>query len=94
MTVIEHDEPATVTLPNALDCEWAHQEREALLNIVESTAADDIALHCHEVEFIDSVGIGTLVSLHRRCRCLSKNLRIFGIKGQPLALVRQTSLAR
>ena len=94
MTVMDLVKLPLISLPNALDCEWAQQERETMLRCAERSPGDFVELQCSDVDFIDSAGIGLLVSLHRHCKSLNKILLLSGIKGQPLALVRQAGLDR
>jgi anti-sigma B factor antagonist len=49
-------------------------------------ADEDVILDFSKVEFVDSSGLGALVSLHKRLIINGRKLKIVGLRGQPLQL--------
>lgn len=77
-----HSQFQTLALPERLDFEEVHQsssEMESRLNAQQPTVLD-----LKEVQFIDSTGVGLLIRLQKRARCL----------GQPLLLANPSSNLR
>lgn len=48
----------------------------------------DVSLNLTSVPFIDSSGIGAIVFLFKRLRALDRNLKLIGVHGQPLELLK------
>ena len=59
--------------------------REQIDSLAE--AAGDVMLDLSRVSFIDSTGIGALVTLHKRLVAKGHRLRVLGLRGQPLQLL-------
>src|SRR5204863_2054590 len=61
-----------ITMPERLDFETVHRDREAL----EQAVAPDKAclVELGKVEFIDSTGVGLLIRLQKRARSLGQQL--------------------
>ncbi|MGO9547391.1 MAG: STAS domain-containing protein [Rhodomicrobium sp.] len=67
-----------------LDSEYVGLFREQIESLAE--ANEDVVLNVSGVSFIDSSGIGVLVSLHRRLFARGYRLKVSGLRGQPLQL--------
>ncbi|MFZ0570145.1 MAG: STAS domain-containing protein [Rhodomicrobium sp.] len=52
-----------------------------------SSAQEDVVLNLSGVSFVDSCGIGALVSLHKRLLSRGHRLKVMGLRGQPLQLL-------
>ncbi len=52
-----------------------------------SGAQEDVVLNFSRVSFVDSCGIGALVSLHKRLLARGHRLKVMGLRGQPLQLL-------
>ncbi len=69
---------------DALGCSKIRPELEALA----STAQLHIVLDIHQINFIDSSGIGAIVFLFKRLKAQQRSLEIVGAQGQPQELLK------
>jgi len=67
------------------DAEYVDRFRTQIRSLAE--AQEDVVLNLSRVNFVDSCGIGALVSLHRRLVARGHGLKVVGARGQPLQLL-------
>lgn len=80
-------------LDGALDADGALALRpgfEALGN----DSRQDVVLDLSRVTYLDGAGIGAVAYLYKRLAAKGRNLRLQGVIGQPLAMLRQLGLGR
>ncbi len=82
-----------VFLEEACDAPVADELRYVIEEIINNTQAD-ITFHFSTVGRMDSSGIGALIFLHRRLLLQGRRMRLDGLGGQPLELVRLIRLDR
>ncbi len=66
------------------DAEYVGLFRTQIESLAE--AQEDVVLNLSRVGFVDSCGIGALVSLHKRLVARGLRLKVNGLRGQPLQL--------
>lgn len=66
------------------DAEYLGNYREQIDSLAQ--AQEDVVLNLSGVNFVDSCGIGALVSLHRKLLARGHRLKVMGLRGQPLQL--------
>jgi len=66
------------------DAEYVDHYRAQIDSL--AAAQEDVVLNLSRVSFVDSCGIGALVSLHRRLVANGHRLKVLGLRGQPLQL--------
>jgi anti-anti-sigma factor len=66
------------------DTPYLKQFGEQIQSLAEAT--EDVMLDLSRVNFVDSSGIGALVTLHKRLVSRGHRLRVSGLRGQPLQL--------
>jgi anti-anti-sigma factor len=67
-----------------LDAEYGGKLRAQIEALAD--AQEDVELDLSSVCFVDSCGIGAIVSLHRRLLARGRRLKVTGLRGQPLQL--------
>lgn len=67
-----------------LDGEFVESFRAELASL--GRAQEDVVLNLSRVGFVDSCGIGALVTLHRKLVASGHRLKVMGLRGQPLQL--------
>ncbi len=66
------------------DTEYVGLFRAQIESLAE--AQEDVVLNLSRVGFVDSCGIGALVSLHQKLVARGLRLKVSGLRGQPLQL--------
>ncbi len=66
------------------DTEYVGLFRAQIESLAE--AQEDVVLNLSRVGFVDSCGIGALVSLHKKLVARGLRLKVSGLRGQPLQL--------
>ncbi len=82
-----------LTIQGTLDALTAPDLRPTLDAIV-ADARKRIALDLSGLRLIDSSGVGALVSLLKRARAYGGDVRVLGLRDQPLAIFRLLQLHR
>lgn len=77
----------------ALDMDGAPQLRLALLDLID-VDAPLVIVDVEAVDFIDSVGLGALVSALKRTRTAGGELRLVGVRSHMERVLRVTGLHR
>jgi len=77
----------------ALDMDGAPQLRLALLDLIDGDSPL-VIVDVEAVDFIDSVGLGALVSALKRTRTAGGELRLVGVKSHMERVLRVTGLHR
>jgi len=67
-----------------LDVTYLSRLRPHIERLAE--AEEDVILDLSRVEFVDSSGLGALVTLHKRLASRGHQLKVVGLRGQPLQL--------
>lgn len=90
----EDDGPSTVLrVRGSLDAVTAADLRPRLETLL-AEGRTQLTLDLGALELIDSVGVGVLVSLHKRCADAGGELRVTGLREQPLGIFRLLRLDR
>lgn len=76
--------PMKCDIDGEFDAGYLDRFRERIDSLAE--APGDVMLDLSCVTFVDSTGIGALVTLHKRLAARGRRLRVFGLRGQPLQL--------
>jgi len=76
-----------LSLSGAFDAAEVDKLR-ADLDYLTSSHHDCIVLALHNVDFMDSSGIGAIVFLYKRLSTRGRSLRLCGVQGQPLKFLR------
>ena len=80
-----HSGNAAVTpMKYEIDEEFNAWYRERIESLAE--APGDVMLDLSRVTYVDSSGVGALVTLHKRLIARGHRLKISGLRGQPLQL--------
>jgi anti-sigma B factor antagonist len=82
---------ATVLLKDKIYVNDASLLRDDLLEIMEK-GVTDLRLDLSELNYIDSSGLGTLVTINKRTREKKGRLVLTGVQGLPLDLIKRTRL--
>lgn len=77
LRVQHHDDRAVVHVGGEIDLATCQQLRDALASLVDG-GVDEVVVDLERVTFLDSSGIGVLISTHRRIREHGGSLRLFG----------------
>jgi len=83
----------TLKIDGTLDALTAPELRPTLDQLV-SEARKSITVDLSSLRLIDSSGVGALVSLLKRARAYGGEVRITGLKDQPLAIFKLLQLNR
>jgi len=75
----------TYLVDGNLDADYVDRFRTKLDSL--GNTAGDVVLDLSRVNFIDSCGIGAVVSLHKRLLAKGRKLKVIGLRGQPLQLL-------
>jgi anti-sigma B factor antagonist len=67
---------ATVRVTGELDCATASKLRAAITVLINRGDVEAIGLDLRGLDFLDSVGVGTLVVAHRICQQVGVRLRL------------------
>ena len=76
-----------LSLSGDMDAQGCSQIRPILEEIVATVQTKNVLLDLHNVEFIDSSGIGAIVYLFKRLKAQHQSLVIRGVHGQPKELM-------
>jgi anti-sigma B factor antagonist len=74
----------THEIDDDLDAAYVSRVRPYIDHLAQ--ADEDVILDLSKVEFVDSSGLGALVSLHKRLISNGRKLKVVGLRGQPLQL--------
>ncbi|GAA2037233.1 STAS domain-containing protein [Terrabacter terrae] len=88
--VSESDGVATVRLSGEIDTYTVPEVRRAFDKVVATTGAK-VVVDLRDVTFLDSSGIGAIISLHRRVVAAGARLELV-CTGMPLQLMRLMSI--
>ncbi|PHP67443.1 anti-anti-sigma factor [Zhengella mangrovi] len=83
--------PTTITIEGDLDAARIATMRPEMDFIAGSDA--DVLFDMTRCRFIDSSGVGAIVYLHKRMRARGYRIRLEGLQGQPLKLLRHLGIA-
>lgn len=81
-----------IHLQGELDMSNANSFKEELIEGMISNSKVNIALDFSKLEYIDSSGLGVVVSLHKRCKINGGRLAIYGVNETLTRLFKLTSL--
>ncbi len=90
---IDSGDDTTLKIDGTLDALTAPELRPALDQIV-ADGRKAITVDLSSLRLIDSSGVGALVSLLKRVRAYGGEVRISGLKDQPLAIFKLLQLNR
>lgn len=76
-----------ISLKGELDAHGCHIVRNDFDSLSEETRAQHITLEMYDVTFMDSSGIGAIVSLFKRLKSRWKTLSVTEVRGQPRELM-------
>ena len=82
--------PMKCDIDGNFDAGYLDQFREQIDSLAE--APEDVMLDLSRVTFVDSTGIGALVTLHKRLVARGHRLKVSGLRGQPLQLFMNLKL--
>ena len=90
-----HSEPGLVRLHlrGGLDSEASRTIHDSLAALA-AVDAHEVVIDLSHVTFIDGSGLGALSFLFKRLTARGRRLRLAGVSGQPLAMLRHLGLAR
>ena len=74
-----------------LDSESVAQLRSVVMDVIE-TAAGGHVIDCSGLEFVDSSGVGLLVSMFKQARAFRQPLVLAGLQGQPLETLQMLKI--
>jgi|SRR6056297_867835 len=83
---------AVVDMSGELDMSNAIEFKNEIINELVSKGEINIALNFENMEYIDSSGLGVIVSLHKRCKLNGGRLAICSLNDTLLRLFKLTSL--
>ena len=83
---------AVFTLENPLDCETADSFKEKIYELVESGYIY-LVLDFKDVDFVDSMGLGTLLSSLKQVRKAGGDIRLCSLKERVRTLLDLTCLS-
>ncbi|HNW46786.1 MAG TPA: STAS domain-containing protein [Thermotogota bacterium] len=92
LKVNEENGWSIVHMQDELDMSNSNQFKEEVIRVLIENGKTHVALDFSSLEYIDSSGLGTVVSLHKRCKMNGGKLVIFGISQTLLKLFKLTSL--
>ena len=82
---------ATVFLKDKIYVSDASLLRDDILEIIDQ-GATDLRMDLSGLSYIDSSGLGTLVTINKRVKEKNGRLVLFGAQGLPLELIKRTRL--
>ena len=82
--------PMKCDIDGHFDSGYLDKFREQIDSLAE--APEDVMLDLSRVTFVDSTGIGALVTLHKRLVARGHKLKVSGLRGQPLQLFMNLKL--
>ena len=77
------DRERVVTLSGELDAATARDVRESLTELIATAPGTVVVLDLHELEFIDSTGLGLLVGAQKQARDVGRDL-VLGSPRRPV----------
>lgn len=86
-SVSQHGDATVVRIGGRLDVRTAGDVRQRLVALVEQGAAR-VVLDLSPLEWIDSSGVGALVTLYKRTRTAGGDAKVAGLQGQPREIFR------
>jgi len=92
LKVTEENGWATIHLQGELDMSNSNTFKEEVVGTMIEKGKNHIALNFSGLEYIDSSGLGTVVSLHKRCKMNGGKLAVYDIGETLLRLFKLTSL--
>lgn len=78
-------------MPKEFSVEEASKVRENLISIIDK-GVRNLTLDFSQCEFIDSTGLGVLVSIYKKCESVNGTLKLSFIKPQVKRLFKLTRL--
>lgn len=82
-----HNGDLVLSLSGEMDAHGCNQIKPILEEIVAAVQTKNVLLDLHNVDFIDSSGIGAIVYLFKRLKAKQQCLVIRGVHGQPKELM-------
>ena len=92
LKVTEENGWMIVHLKGELDMSNSNLFKEEVINTLIEKEKNQIALDFSGLEYIDSSGLGTIVSLHKRCKMNGGKLAVYHISETLSRLFKLTSL--
>jgi anti-sigma B factor antagonist len=89
----KHGDITVFSVAGNLDSLTVPDVRPEIEKIVAS-GVRKVALELSGLDIIDSSGIGAIVSLFKRVRSLGGDVKIVGVRGQPLEIMKLLGLLR
>lgn len=89
----EDNQKHLIKISGDFDINQAESARQLFSQLLE-TLKHDVFVDLRDVPFIDSSGIGAIVFLYKRLRCLGKELEIRNLQSQPLELIQLLRIDR
>lgn len=86
MSIPATDQNLSLDIKGSLDALAVETLRPQFDALVQDQT--DVVINLGQTDFIDSSGIGAIVFLFKRLRALDRNLRLTGVQGQPLELMK------
>ena len=87
------EDTVVVQIEGELDA-FSAPELRPLLDSLAAERVRKVVVDLTELRLIDSSGVGAIVSLFKRVRANEGELRIRGLRGQPLAIFKLLNLER
>ncbi|MGF1706356.1 STAS domain-containing protein [Enterovibrio baiacu] len=89
---IEHiqqpDDSLTLVICGDMDAQGCSEIQPELDELVNNETLKDITLDLHNVDFLDSSGIGAIVFLFKRLKAKGKVLSLIQVHGQPMEIIQ------
>jgi len=89
----DHAEETILKIEGSLDALSTPEMRAAVDELVNAHCKL-VTLDCSAMRIIDSSGVGVIVSLYKRLKAQGGNVRITGMRDQPLAIFKLLRLDR
>ena len=89
----DNGEVTVVQIEGTLDAVTAPEFRTLVDELVAENRKD-ITLELSGLRLIDSSGVGVIVSLFKRVRGMGGDVKIVGVRGQPLEIMKLLGLLR
>ena len=89
----KHNQKHLIKISGDFDVTQAEDARQLFTQLLD-TLQHDVDVDLKEVPFIDSSGIGAIVFLYKRLRCLGKEMSIINLQSQPLELIQLLRIDR
>jgi anti-sigma B factor antagonist len=83
----DHGEETIIRIDGVLDAVTTPEIRP-MIDALVTEMRKDITVEVSSLRLIDSSGVGVIVSLFKRCRAFGGNVKVSGLKDQPLTIFR------